>query len=101
MGCRIALDDFGTGMSSFSYLKYLPVDYLKIDGSFIKDIVDDPIDFAMVETMNRIGHVMGVKTVAEYVANEQILDKIKHIGIDYGQGFGLALPEPLTPGYSL
>lgn len=101
MGCRIALDDFGTGMSSFSYLKYLPVDYLKIDGSFIKDIVDDPIDFAMVETMNRIGHVMGVKTVAEYVSNEEILAKIKHIGIDYGQGFGLALPEPLTPGYSL
>lgn len=101
MGCRIALDDFGTGMSSFSYLKYLPVDYLKIDGSFIKDIVDDPIDFAMVETMNRIGHVMGVKTVAEYVSNEAILAKIKHIGIDYGQGFGLAMPEPLTPGYSL
>lgn len=95
LGCRFALDDFGTGMSSFAYLKNLPVDYLKIDGNFVKDIADDPIDFVMVEAINRIGHVMGLKTIAEFVSDNIILDKIKNLGVDYAQGYEIAIPQKL------
>ncbi len=93
-GFLFALDDFGTGMSSFSYLKNLPVDFLKIDGSFVKDIIDDPIDHAMVKSINDIGHIMGLKTIAEYVENEEIQNELIHMGVDYLQGYGLAKPEP-------
>ncbi len=95
LGCRFALDDFGSGLSSFGYLKRLPVDYLKIDGMFVKDIVDDPIDHAMVKSINEIGHVMGMQTIAEFVENDVIKGMLKEIGVDYGQGFGIDKPIPL------
>lgn len=87
MGCRFALDDFGTGMSSYGYLKTLPVDILKIDGSFVKDIVSNPIDLAMVKSINDIAHVMGKITVAEFVESEAILEKLRELRVDYAQGF--------------
>jgi len=96
LGCRFSLDDFGSGLSSFAYLKNLPVDYLKIDGSFIRSIVDNPIDCAMVESINHIGHVMEIKTIAEFVENGEIYKCIKNLGIDYAQGYYIAKPMPLT-----
>ena len=94
IGCRFALDDFGTGLSSFSYLKNMPTDYLKIDGAFVKNIVNDPIDRAMVKSINEIGHVMGMLTIAEFVENDEIKEVLKEIGVDCAQGFGLGKPEP-------
>ncbi|MES9837506.1 MAG: EAL domain-containing protein [Candidatus Thiodiazotropha sp.] len=94
-GFRFALDDFGTGMSSFSYLKRLPVDYLKIDGSFVSNMVNDPVDRAMVESINEIGHLMGLQTIAEYVENDQTLEQLIDIGVDYAQGYGVVRPMPL------
>jgi len=99
MGCRFALDDFGSGLSSFGYLKSLPVDYLKIDGRFVRDIVDDRTDRTMVEAVNRIGHVMGKQTIAEFVENDAILALLRELGVDYAQGYGIAMPQPVSaPG---
>jgi diguanylate cyclase (GGDEF)-like protein/PAS domain S-box-containing protein len=94
-GIRFSLDDFGTGMSSYSYLKELPVSFLKIDGKFIKDIVNDPLDRAMVESINQVGHVMGIETVAEGVTNAAVVERLKDLGVDYGQGNWLSPPQPL------
>jgi diguanylate cyclase (GGDEF)-like protein len=94
-GCRFALDDFGSGVSSFAYLRSLPVDYLKIDGTFVRHIVDDPIDSAMAQSINEIGHTMGKRTVAESVENAAILNKLQQMGVDYAQGFVIARPQPL------
>ncbi len=96
LGCKFSLDDFGTGYASYAYLKHMDFDYLKIDGSFIKDIVNSPADAVIVKSMNDIGHSLGLKTVAEYVENEAILAKLKEIGLDYGQGYGIAKPVPLA-----
>lgn len=96
MGCRFALDDFGIGMSSFAYLKYLPVDYIKIDGVFIRDMATDPMDHAIVEAINRIAHILGLKTVAEFVENETTLESLRALNVDYAQGYFIAKPEALT-----
>jgi diguanylate cyclase (GGDEF)-like protein/PAS domain S-box-containing protein len=95
LGCSFALDDFGSGTSSFAYLNNLPVDYLKIDGSFVKNVVDNPVYVAMIEAINRIGHVMGLQTIAEFVENDDILRVIRGLGVDYAQGYGIANPYPL------
>ena len=95
LGCRFALDDFGSGLSSFGYLKNLKVDYLKIDGMFVKDMVSDPIDHAMVKSINEIGQVMGMKTIAEFVEDKKIMDKLKVIGVNYAQGYFIDKPKPL------
>jgi len=96
IGCKFALDDFGSGLSSFAYLKSLPVDYLKIDGVFVKDIANDPIARAMVASINTIGHEMGLETVAEFVENEAILEQLRELGVDYAQGYHLGRPQPLS-----
>ncbi len=95
LGCKFALDDFGAGLSSFSYLKSLPVDYLKIDGGFVRDILEDPMDAAIVAAVNNIGHVAGLHTVAEFVENTEIIQALDKIGVDYAQGYALAKPAPV------
>lgn len=95
IGCYFALDDFGSGLSSFNYLKNMPVDYIKIDGHFILDICDDKTDLAFVEAINRIGHIMGIQTIAEFVENKDVLDKLQEIGVNYAQGYHIDKPKPL------
>lgn len=96
LGCYFSLDDFCAGMSSFAYLKHLPVDFLKIDGSFVRDMLDDPINRAMVEVINHIGHVMGKRTIAEFVETPQIEQALLEIGVDYAQGYNIERPQLFT-----
>lgn len=96
MGCSFSLDDFGAGLSSFGYLKSLPVDYLKIDGAFVRDMVIDRIDNAMVRSINEIGHLMGLKTIGEYAEDEMVLLALKHAGVDFAQGNAVAVPQPFS-----
>ena len=95
LGCRFALDDFGAGMSSFTYLKRLPVDYVKIDGAFVKDMAKDDVDFAMVEAIHNVAHRMGLRTVAEFVQNDVTIEMLRGLGVDYVQGYGVEKPRPL------
>jgi diguanylate cyclase (GGDEF)-like protein/PAS domain S-box-containing protein len=92
LGCKFALDDFGTGLSSFGYLKHFPVDFLKIDGSFVREILHDPIDREMVRSINEIGHLTGKQTIAEFAENAEIIQMLTSIGIDYAQGYGISQP---------
>jgi len=93
LGCKFALDDFGTGLSSFGYLKHFPVDFLKIDGSFVREILHDPIDREMVRSINEIGHLTGKQTIAEFAENVEIIQMLKSIGVDFAQGYGVAQPQ--------
>ncbi len=95
MGCSFSMDDFGTGLSSYAYLRKLPVDFLKIDGSFVRKIADDPIDLALLRSMNEIGQMLGKKTIAEYAENDLVIKKLRELGVDYMQGHGISLPVPM------
>ena len=94
LGFSFSLDDFGNGLSSFTYLKSLPIDYLKIDGSFVKNMLEDALDYSIVRAVNQIGHTMGVKTIAEFVENAALLQALRDMGLDYAQGYGVSRPEP-------
>jgi diguanylate cyclase (GGDEF)-like protein/PAS domain S-box-containing protein len=96
LGCRFALDDFGAGFSSFAYLKSLPVDYLKIDGGFVRNMVEDATDATMVRAIHDVGHALGIKTIAEFVENDAIVQRLREIGVDYAQGYGIAPPRPFS-----
>jgi diguanylate cyclase (GGDEF)-like protein/PAS domain S-box-containing protein len=96
LGCSFALDDFGTGLSSFAYLKNLPVDYLKIDGSFVRDVDTNPVHREMVKSIHQVGHVMGLETIAEFVENAAIIEVLAEIGVDYAQGYGIAVPRDIS-----
>ncbi len=94
-GVRFALDDFGTGLSSYAYLQQLPVDYLKVDGIFVKDIDSDLTHYAMVKSINELGHFMGLETVAEFVETEAIAESLAELGVDWAQGYLYSRPTPL------
>ncbi len=95
-GCRVALDDFGTGMSSFSYLKSLEVDFIKIDGSFVRNMLEEPMNAAIVEAVNRIAHISGSRTIAEFVENGAVMQRLREIGVDFAQGWAVEVPQPMT-----
>lgn len=94
LGCRFALDDFGSGMSSCAYLKNLPVDYLKIDGSLIINLTDDPIELAIVRAIHQVAQAMRIQIIAEFAENDITLEKLKELGVNYVQGYGIAKPSP-------
>jgi EAL domain-containing protein (putative c-di-GMP-specific phosphodiesterase class I) len=96
LGCHFALDDFGSGLSSFGYLKNLPVDFLKIDGSLVRNVINSAVDAAMVQAIHEIGHVMGLKTIAEYVESDALRQRLIDMGVDYIQGFAVEMPQPFA-----
>ncbi|MCN4144805.1 MAG: EAL domain-containing protein [Thiohalomonas sp.] len=96
VGCQFALDDFGSGVSSFGYLKNLPVDFLKIDGEFVKDITSNPVNYAMVKSINKISKVIGKKTIAEYVEDHETVDLLAELNVDYIQGYVYSRPAPIN-----
>jgi len=95
-GCKFALDDFGSGLSSFGYLRSLPVDFLKVDGAIVKEIADDPIAASMVAAVQQVASVMNLETIAEFVENEAIKQKLREIGVSYVQGYAIGKPKPLS-----
>jgi diguanylate cyclase (GGDEF)-like protein/PAS domain S-box-containing protein len=95
LGCPFALDDFGTGLSSYSYLKELPVTYLKIDGSFVRSMTEDPVNYALVDSINQIGHVLGLKTIAEWAEDRSALNQLRALNVDFAQGFGVGQAIPV------
>ena len=95
LGCKFSLDDFGSGLSSFTYLKNLPVDYLKIDGQFIRNVVDDSVDESMVKAITEVGRAMGIQTIAERVETRQVLEKLGALGIGFAQGYYIARPASI------
>ncbi len=97
LGCKFALDDFGNGMSSLVYLKQLPVTYIKIDGAFVRDMLDDPVDHAIVEMIARVGKLTGMVTIAEFAENDAIVAALREIGVDYAQGYAIGRPQPFKP----
>jgi diguanylate cyclase (GGDEF)-like protein len=96
-GCKVALDDFGTGMSSFSYLKSMQVDFIKIDGEFVRSMLEDEMNHAIVEAVNRIGHIAGIQTIAEFVERAALLDHLRELGVDYAQGWAVDRPQFFSP----
>jgi EAL domain-containing protein (putative c-di-GMP-specific phosphodiesterase class I) len=95
LGCHFSIDDFGTGFSTFSYLKQLPAQHVKIDGSFVRDMLNDPIDLALVKAINDISRSLDKYSVAEYVENKELFTTLRDIGVDYGQGYFIARPVPV------
>ena len=98
-GCKFALDDFGSGLSSFGYLKKLPVDYVKIDGMFIRDLLRDKTDQIFVKSIIDIAHTLNIKAIAEFIENDELLAKIRELGADYAQGFAIGRPYVLAPKF--
>jgi len=95
-GCSFSLDDFGAGLSSFGYLKVLPLDYLKIDGSFVREVTTDDVSRSMVQAICQIGKTMSLSVIAEFVGDQETKDALRDIGVDYAQGFGVGKPVPFT-----
>jgi Amt family ammonium transporter len=101
LGCRFALDDFGSGLSSFNYLTSLPIDFIKIDGKIVRDITYNPVNLSIVKSINEISHVMQLQTIAEFVENKSVMDKLIECNIDFGQGYAIAKPQPLEQLFGL
>ena len=96
MGCTFALDDFGSGLSSYNYLRELPVEYLKIDGSFVQDMNSNPVNYALVASINQIAHVLGLKTIAEWAENDSTINQLRALNVDYAQGYAIGTPLPVV-----